>query len=115
MKISLPSHLSDNLIEFGIIPQNFKVFPSCLLASSTVVRNLLQFLIFSIYNTTFLSLKNKFIYILQFLLFHFTVYIQYYFVLVSDLLIFNISRSGSFYGHSDMPRHSIKLERMLGI
>lgn len=66
MKISLPSHLSANLIEFKILswkpfsPQNFEVFPSCLLASSIVVEKSVPILITNVYNL--LIFIDKFIY-----------------------------------------------------
>lgn len=49
-KVFLPSHLSDNLVEFRIlgqkqfIPQTFEVFSSCLLASSIVEKSVAVFM-----------------------------------------------------------------------
>lgn len=66
MKISSPSDLNDNLVEFKILswkpcsPQDFEVFPSCLLASSIVVEKSVPILITNTYNL--LIFIDKFIY-----------------------------------------------------
>lgn len=59
------SHLSDNLVEFKILswkpfsPQNFEVFPSCLLASSIIEKSI-PVLTTNVYNL--LIFIDKFIY-----------------------------------------------------